>query len=97
MLLELPNLKRQEIPNAYVHLKDLQIHNHDPKNKLPVHVIGVVTKQKIITQERPRVGLSGEPIAELTKFCGLLFFLDKKLQICYFSKHPYMIMKNFLA
>ena len=39
------------------------------------------------TQERPRVGLPGEPVAELTKLWWVLFLLDKKLelQICYFS------------
>ena len=39
MLLELPNLKYQELQNIYIHLKDLQINDHDPKNILPVHAI----------------------------------------------------------
>ena len=40
-LLELPN------PNRYIHLKDLQINNHDPRRELTVHVIvGIRTTQK---------------------------------------------------
>ena len=39
MLLELPNPKYQELQNIYIHLKDLQINDHDPKNILPVHAI----------------------------------------------------------
>ena len=39
MLLEFPNPKYRELQNAYVHLKDLQINEHDLKNELLVHVI----------------------------------------------------------
>ena len=38
-LLELPNPKYQELQNAYVHLKDVQIYDNDPKSELPVHMI----------------------------------------------------------
>ena len=61
MLLELPHPKYQEVQNKCVHLNDLQINGHDPKNELPIHVIRDYTKIK--THERPRVGLPGEPIA----------------------------------
>ena len=68
VLLELPNPKSRELQNKYVLLKDLQINNHDPESELPVHVIlGISDFTKIKTQERPRVGLPGEQIAELTK------------------------------
>ena len=46
MLLELPDPKYHELQNKYVHLKDLQINDHDPKNELPVHVIRDYTKIK---------------------------------------------------
>ena len=39
MLLEFPNPKYRELQNAYVHLKDLQINEHDLKNELPFHLI----------------------------------------------------------
>ena len=69
VLLELSNPKYRELQNTYVHLKDIQINDHDPKSELPVQVIlSISDYTKIKTQERPRVGLPGESIAELTKF-----------------------------
>ena len=69
VLLGLPNQKYRELQNTYVHLKDLQINDHDPKGELSVHVIlSISDYTKIKTQERTKVSLPGEPIAELTKF-----------------------------
>ena len=64
-----PNVER-ELQNAYVHLKDFQVNDHEPYNVIIViHVIpGISDYTKIKTQERPRVTLPGKPIAELTKF-----------------------------
>ena len=98
VLLELPNPKYPKLKNTYVHLKDLQINDYDPKSELPVHVIlDISDYTKIKMQERPIVGLPGEPIAELTKFGWVIVSprQELELQICYFPKHPYMIMKNF--
>ena len=68
VLLELPNPEYQNLQNSYQHLKDIKVNDHDKKLELPVHVIlGVNDYARIRTQERPRVGLPGEPIAELTK------------------------------
>ena len=100
VLLELSNPKYWDLQNTYVYLKDLQINDHDPRSELPVHVIlGISDYKKIKTQERLGVDLPGEPIAELTKFGWVIVSSEKKLelQICYFPKHPYMIMKNFAA
>ena len=73
VLLELPDPKRRELHNTYVHLKDLQIDDHDLKSELPVHVIlGISDYTKIKTQERRRIDLPGEPIAEQTKFGWLI-------------------------
>ena len=67
-LLELLNPKHQELQNTYVDLKDLQINDHDPKSELQVYVILAISDYtKIIIQERPRVGLLGETIAEFNK------------------------------
>ena len=69
MLLELPNPKYLELQNTYVHLKDLQLNDHDRISELPVSVIlGISDYTKIETQKWPRVGFPREPIAELTKF-----------------------------
>ena len=68
VLFELPNPKYRELQNTYVHLKDLQVDDHDPKCELLVHVILAISDySKIKTQKQPRVGLPVEPIAELTK------------------------------
>ena len=49
------------------------------------------------TQQRPRVCLSREPIAKLTKFGWIIVSPEKETGVknMLFSKHPYMIMKNF--
>ena len=68
VLLDLPNLEYHKLQNNYQHLKDIKINDHDKKSVLPVHVIsGVNDYTTIKTQERQRVGLPWEPIAELTK------------------------------
>ena len=68
VFLELPNPKYQNLQNSYQHLKDIKENDHDTKLELPVHVIlGASNYTRIRTQERPRVGLPGEPIVELTK------------------------------
>ena len=68
VLVELPNPKYLQLQSKYQHLKDLEINDNDPKAVLPADIIlGVNDYTKIKTQERPRVGLEGEPLAELTK------------------------------
>ena len=68
VLLELL-LEYQNLQNSYRHLKDIKINEHDKKKlQLPVHVIlGMKDYTRIKTQERSRVGLPRETIAELTK------------------------------
>ena len=67
------NSQNRELQNTYVHLKDLQIIDHDPKSELPVHaILGISNYTKIKTQERRRVGFPGEPIAESTKFAWVI-------------------------
>ena len=57
-LIRTPQPKIPRTTNTYVHLKDLQINDHDPKSELPVYVIlGISDYTKTKTQERPRVGL----------------------------------------
>ena len=79
MLFELPNLEYQNLQNSYQHLKDIEINDHDKKVEFPVQVIlGVNDYTKIKTQERPRVGLPGKPIAELTKLGWIIFITWKR-------------------
>ena len=43
--------------------------SHDTKDKLPVHLIlGASEYAKLKTDQPPRIGQTGEPVAELTKF-----------------------------
>ena len=68
-LLKLPNPKFQELQNTYVHLKDLQINNHDPKSELSVYaILNISDYTNMETQEQPRVDLPGKPIPKVTKF-----------------------------
>ena len=58
VLFELPNPKFWELQNTYVNLEDPQFNDHDPKSKLPIHVIlRIIDYTKIKTRERPRKDL----------------------------------------
>ena len=49
------------------------IEDDDPKEQLPIHLIlGVGEYAKIKTSSRQKVGVPGEPVAELTKFGWIL-------------------------
>ena len=68
MLLKLPNPEYEILQNSYHCVKDITINGHNKKPDIPVHVIlGVNDNTRIKTQERPRLWLPREPIAELTK------------------------------
>ena len=72
MLLELPNPKYQRI---FINIKN----DHDKERELPVHVIlGMNDYTRIKTQERPRLGLPGEPIAELSKLGWVISWPGKE-------------------
>ena len=68
VLLELPNPEYQNLQNNYQHLKNIKTNHLDKKRELPVHVIlGVKNYTRIKTQQRSRVELLGDPVAELAK------------------------------
>ena len=68
VLLELPNPNYREIQGNYRHLGDITSNDYDTKSKLPIHtILGISDYTKIKTPEKARIGLPGEPIAELTK------------------------------
>ena len=68
VLLEMPNPNYRELQNTYPHLRDITLNDYNSKSQLPIHVVlGVNEYTKIKTPERARIGLPGEPIAELTK------------------------------
>jgi hypothetical protein len=72
-LLLLPNPHYDEVLAKYQHLDGVVIEDDDPKEQLPIHLIlGVGEYAKIKTSSRQKVGVPGEPVAELTKFGWIL-------------------------
>ena len=68
-LLRLPNPKYKEVVKQFDHLKGVKMEDTDDKEELPIHLIlGASDYAKIKTPTQPRVGESGEPVGELTKF-----------------------------
>jgi hypothetical protein len=68
-LLLLDNPRYEEIIKNHSHMKGVAMEDHDLKDKLPVHIIlGASEFAKLKTEKPPRVGLPGQPVAELTRF-----------------------------
>ena len=67
-LLVVDNPQYKNLLQKYQHLNQVKLNETETKKSLPIHVVlrsGEYARVK--TQERPRVGNEGEPIAELTK------------------------------
>ena len=68
-LLSLPNPKYNETIKRFEHLKGVTMDDTDEKEELPIHLIlGASDYAKIKTPSQPRVGQTGEPVGEFTKF-----------------------------
>ena len=68
-LLVLENPRYAEIIAKYNHLQAVEMIDKDNKAELPVHlVIGANEYTQIKTENAPKIGRQGEPIAEKTKF-----------------------------
>ena len=81
-LLTLENPKCAEIVAQFSHLKGVTTNDNDEKAMLPVHLIlGTNEYAKIKTGARPRVGRSGEPVAEYTKFGGTILSPGTELDL----------------
>ena len=78
VLLELPNPEYQNLQNSHQHLKDIKVNDHNRKRELSVHVIGLNDHTRIKTQDRLRVGLLEEPIAELKKLGWVILWPGKE-------------------
>lgn len=67
-LMTLTNPRYENIIRNYTHLRDIVMIDTDKKPELPIHLIlGTSEYARIKTATKPRIGKSGEPIAELTK------------------------------
>ena len=68
-LLQLENPRYKEILKMFPHLDGVYMDDYDEKDTLPVHLIlGANEYAKIRTNENLRVGKTGEPVAEHTRF-----------------------------
>ena len=68
-LLELENPRYLEIIGRYPHLDGVKMLDEDAKTALPVHLtLGASEIARIKTDQAPRVGSPGEPVAEITRF-----------------------------
>ena len=72
-LLTLSNPRYNQILEKYQHLNGVVFNDKDSKEQLPIHLIlGVGECAKIKTSARQKVGVPGDPVAELTKFGWIL-------------------------
>ena len=77
----LMNPQYKKLIAKYAHLKDVNMDDHDPKEELPVHVVlGANEFSKIKMKEVPRVGMAGEPVAELTRFGWMIISPGNEIQ-----------------
>ena len=69
VLLTEPNPRYAEIISQHQHLKDVMMDDVDTKQELAIHMIpGASEYAGLKTSSVPRVGNTGEPVAELTSF-----------------------------
>ena len=79
-LLKVDNPKYEELSASYEHLKGIRVEDNDRKLKLPIHLIlGASDYLCIKTDEPPRVGNTGEPVAERTKFGWTIIAKGKEI------------------
>ena len=68
VLLNAPDSDYRTILVKYPDLKEIKMNENRTKATHPIHIIlGASDFTKIKTQERPRIGQIGDPVAELTK------------------------------
>ena len=79
-LLSLDNPKYGEVLQKYTHLERVHMDDDDTKAELPVHIILRVSDYaKIKTENKPKIGRHGEPVAELTQFGWTIMSPGKKV------------------
>ncbi|XP_057302720.1 uncharacterized protein LOC130636888 [Hydractinia symbiolongicarpus] len=76
-LLSIPNPRFSDLKKNYRHLKNVYIAGYHAKEEVPVHLIlGASDFARIKTRTAPRIGSSGEPVAELTKLGWTIISVD---------------------
>ena len=81
-LLSLDNPKYGEVLQKYTHLERVHMDDDDTKAELPVHIIlGASDYAKIKTENKPKIGRPGEPVAELTQFGWTIMSPGKEVNL----------------
>ena len=80
VLLSVPNPRYAEKINQYTHLEGVVMDDGDTKSELPIHLIlGASEYSQTKTDTRPRIGKTGEPIAELTTLGWTMMSAGKRV------------------
>ena len=78
-LLFLETPKYQEVIARNPHLSGVVMDDVDTKSRLPVHIIlGAGYYAKVKTESVPKIGETGQPVAELTKFGWIIMSPGKE-------------------
>lgn len=81
-LLVLENPRYAEMIAKYSHLEGVEMNDNDEKAMLPVHlVLGTNEYAKLKTENAPKIGRQGEPIAEKTKFGWTIMSPGKEVNL----------------
>lgn len=81
-LLSIPNPRFSDLKKNYRHLKNVYIEDYHAKEEVPVHLIlGASDYARIKTRTAPRIGSSGEPVAELTKLGWTIISPGKEVDL----------------
>ena len=69
VLINLPNPNYDTMKERYNHLRQVELNDNDTKPELPIHLIlGASEYARIKTDNRPKIGKQGDPVAEFTRF-----------------------------
>ena len=100
-LLLLDNPRYEEIIKNHSYMKGVAMEDHDLKDKLPVHIIlGASEFAKLKTEKPPRVGLPGQPVAELTRFSWTIMSPGKEsvdVSSMLLAQTSQLTMKNYVS
>ena len=81
-LLSLDNPKYGEVLQKCSHLEKVDMDDDDTKAEHPVHIIlGASDYVKIKTENKPRIGRPGEPVAELAQFGWIIMSPGKEVDL----------------
>ena len=87
----LDNPKYKQLINNHHHFAGVEM-DHDTKDILPVHLI-----IKLKTDQPPRIGQTGEPVAELTKFGWTPGKESVDLSNLLMAQTPKLTMRNYIV